>query len=260
MPRRSTSCATANMSGSTRSGFTQRTKGTSSPRSSRTSSPPLRGIRFHRRPAQRGRLDLISAGQLAWKDVLRDFWRDFIAAVQENGELRITEVLDALNDMLGPHIFPGESFRGGDPRACLLERAGASASRSASSALFIGCSNYPDCRFTVSSPTAATRPARSAAKASCLGTDPETELDVTLRTGRFGPYVQLGENGEGEAEACLELQRVSIRRVSILRARSHCCRCRAKLASVPRAANPSPRALAASSLMCSTDGKPERRR
>src|SRR4026209_2035129 len=63
------------------------------------------------------KLDLISAGQLAWKDVLRDFWRDFIAAVQDIGEWRIPEVLDALNDMLGPHIFPGTEA-GGDPRAC----------------------------------------------------------------------------------------------------------------------------------------------
>src|SRR6185436_15013955 len=59
------------------------------------------------------KLDLISAGQLAWKDVLRDFWRDFIAAVHDIGDLRIAEVLDALNDMLGPHIFPGTEA-GGD--------------------------------------------------------------------------------------------------------------------------------------------------
>src|SRR4029077_6440796 len=63
------------------------------------------------------KLDLISAGQIAWKDVLRDFWREFIAAVQDIGDLRITEVLDALNDMLGPHIFPGTG-EGGNPRAC----------------------------------------------------------------------------------------------------------------------------------------------
>ena len=63
------------------------------------------------------KLDLISAGELAWKDVLRDFWREFIAAVHDIGELRIAEVLDALNEMLGPHIFPGTGD-GGDPRSC----------------------------------------------------------------------------------------------------------------------------------------------
>ena len=63
------------------------------------------------------KLDLISAGKLEWKDVLRDFWREFIAAVNDIGDLRIAEVLDALNDLLGPHIFPDQGA-GTDPRAC----------------------------------------------------------------------------------------------------------------------------------------------
>ena len=57
------------------------------------------------------KLDLISAGELEWKDVLRDFWREFIAAVDEIGDLRITQVLDALNELLGPHIFPDQGRR-----------------------------------------------------------------------------------------------------------------------------------------------------
>src|SRR3990172_2166310 len=59
------------------------------------------------------KLDRISAGELEWKDVLRDFWRDFTAAIHDIGDLRITQVLDALNDMLGPHIFH-EPSGGGD--------------------------------------------------------------------------------------------------------------------------------------------------
>ncbi|MGC2340419.1 MAG: topoisomerase C-terminal repeat-containing protein, partial [Methyloceanibacter sp.] len=141
------------------------------------------------------KLDLISAGQLAWKDVLRDFWREFIAAVQDIGDLRITEVLDALNEMLGPHIFPGTEA-GGDPRACPSCGAGRLSLKIGKFGAFIGCSNYPDCRFTRQLADGGDKTGALGSEGKLLGTDPETELDVTLRTGRFGPYVQLGENGE----------------------------------------------------------------
>jgi DNA topoisomerase-1 len=140
------------------------------------------------------KLDLISAGQLAWKDVLRDFWREFIAAVQDIGELRIAEVLDALNDMLGPHIFPGTEA-GGDPRACPSCGTGRLSLKIGKFGAFIGCSNYPDCRFTRQLADGGDKTGALGSEGKLLGTDPETELDVTLRTGRFGPYVQLGENG-----------------------------------------------------------------
>ena len=140
------------------------------------------------------KLDLISAGQLAWKDVLRDFWRDFIAAVEDIGELRITQVLDALNDMLGPHIFPATA-EGGDPRACTSCEAGRLSLKIGKFGAFIGCSNYPDCRFTRQLAEGGDKPAIGS-EGKLLGTDPESGLDVTLRSGRFGPYVQLGEGGE----------------------------------------------------------------
>jgi len=141
------------------------------------------------------KLDLISAGQLAWKDVLRDFWREFIAAVQDIGELRIAEVLDALNEMLGPHIFPGTED-GGDPRACPSCGTGRLSLKIGKFGAFIGCSNYPDCHFTRQLADGGDKTTSLGSEGKLLGTDPETELDVTLRTGRFGPYVQLGENGE----------------------------------------------------------------
>ncbi len=140
------------------------------------------------------KLDLISAGKLEWKDVLRDFWRDFIAAVNDIGDLRITQVLDALNDLLGPHIFP-EPEGGGDPRACPSCAAGRLSLKVGKFGAFIGCSNYPECRFTRQ--LAETGDKAPQTEAKLLGTDPESGLDVTLRTGRFGPYVQLGE-GNGK--------------------------------------------------------------
>jgi DNA topoisomerase-1 len=141
------------------------------------------------------KLDLISAGKLEWKDVLRDFWREFIAAVNDIGDLRITEVLDALNDLLGPHIFPDQGA-GTDPRACPSCGAGRLSLKVGKFGAFIGCSNYPECRYTRQ--LAETGDKAPAAEAKILGTDPGTGLDVTLRTGRFGPYVQLGEQNGGE--------------------------------------------------------------
>jgi DNA topoisomerase-1 len=140
------------------------------------------------------KLDLISAGKLEWKDVLRDFWREFIAAVNDIGELRIAHVLDALNDLLGPHIFP-EPAAGGDPRGCPSCGVGRLSLKVGKFGAFVGCSNYPECRYTRQ--LAETGDKAPSAEAKVLGTDPETGLDVTLRTGRFGPYVQLGE-GNGK--------------------------------------------------------------
>jgi DNA topoisomerase I len=142
------------------------------------------------------KLDLISAGKLEWKDVLRDFWREFIGAVNDIGDLRITEVLDALNDLLGPHIFPAP-IEGGDPRACPSCGAGRLSLKVGKFGAFIGCSNYPDCRYTRQLADTNGEKASLAAEGKVLGTDPETGLEVTFRTGRFGPYVQLGE-GSGK--------------------------------------------------------------
>jgi DNA topoisomerase-1 len=140
------------------------------------------------------KLDLISAGELAWKDVLRDFWREFIAAVNDIGDLRITQVLDALNDMLEPHIFPSQPGAVGDPRACPSCSVGRLSLKIGKFGAFIGCSNYPECRFTRQLAEGGDK--GSSAEPRPLGADPATGLQVTLRTGRFGPYLQLGENGE----------------------------------------------------------------
>jgi DNA topoisomerase-1 len=143
------------------------------------------------------KLDLISDGKLEWKDVLRDFWRDFTARVGEIKDLRVGEVLDALNELLGPHIFPPKP-EGGDPRQCPNCGAGRLSLKVGKFGAFIGCSNYPECRFTRQfSDSQNGSPEASTPEGKMLGTDPETGLPVTLRTGRFGPYVQLGE-AEGE--------------------------------------------------------------
>jgi DNA topoisomerase-1 len=142
------------------------------------------------------KLDKISAGELSWKDVLRDFWRDFSNHVDQTKELRVSDVLEALNELLAPHVFP-QRADGADPRTCPNCGTGRLSLKLGKFGAFIGCSNYPECRFTRQLAAAADGENGDAAGlnggAKELGADPESGLDVTLRTGRFGPYVQLGE-------------------------------------------------------------------
>jgi DNA topoisomerase-1 len=140
------------------------------------------------------KLDLISDGKLEWKVVLRDFWKNFMSAVDEIKDLRVSEVLEALNEILGPHIFPPRA-EGGDPRQCPNCGEGRlSLKVSGKFGAFIGCSRYPDCRFTRQLSQTGDGPSEAnMPDGKLLGHDPDTGLAVTLRTGRFGPYVQLGE-------------------------------------------------------------------
>ncbi|WP_424362833.1 type I DNA topoisomerase [Methylocystis parvus] len=143
------------------------------------------------------KLDLVSNNEVDWKQVLRDFWRDFSAAVNETKDLRTTQVLDSLNELLGPHIFPAKED-GSDPRLCPACNAGQLSLKVGKFGAFIGCSNYPECRYTrtLSPPTGdAAADARPGVKV--LGQDPESGAEITLRDGRFGAYVQEGEQEEG---------------------------------------------------------------
>ncbi len=140
------------------------------------------------------KLDLISDGKLDWQQVLQEFWRDFTAAIDDTKELRVGDVLEALNEILGPHIFPDKED-GGDPRQCPACATGRMSLKvSGKFGAFIGCSNYPECRFTRQLSQQVDGPVEAApADGKLLGYCPQTGLAVTLRRGRFGPYVQLGE-------------------------------------------------------------------
>ncbi len=147
------------------------------------------------------KLDKISNGDLSWKDVLRDFWLQFSADVDETKDLRVSEVLESLNGLLAAHIFPAKAD-GGDPRACPSCGDGKLSLKLGKFGAFVGCSNYPECRYTRQ--LAAANGNGNGEEAGGdgtrkLGEDPETGLDVTLRNGRFGPYFQLGEqNGKDD--------------------------------------------------------------
>ena len=140
-------------------------------------------------------LDDISGGRENYKKVLARFWRDFSAAIAETAELRITDVLEKINEYLEPHLFPSTGD-GSDPRICKTCGTGRLSMRTArSGGAFIGCSNYPECRYT--------RPLAGEAEAGdiagpdgkLLGHNDQGE-PISIRSGRFGPYVQLGETTE----------------------------------------------------------------
>jgi DNA topoisomerase I len=143
-------------------------------------------------------LDRVSNNEIEWKEVMRNFWRDFSAAIGGTKELRTTEVLDKLDELLGPHLFP-RGKNGEDTRACQRCGTGRLGLKLSKTGPFIGCSNYPECRNTRPFGVAtAEGEGDSAAGVGAdgsrnLGNDPETGMPVTARNGRFGPFVQLGE-------------------------------------------------------------------
>ena len=154
------------------------------------------------------RLDDISGGRIDWKAVLRSFWRDFSTAVEGTKELRVKEVLEALDRLLGPHFFR-DGVEGKDPRLCPGCNTGRLGLKLGKFGAFIGCSNYPECRYTRPLiPTNGDETDRALAsganEARMLGNDPVTGLPVSLRKGPYGHYVQLGEasgNGVTSGEA-----------------------------------------------------------
>jgi DNA topoisomerase-1 len=132
-------------------------------------------------------LDRVSNNEISWQQVLKDFWTGFIGAVNDIKDLRVAEVLDALDDMLGPHIYAPRAD-GGDVRQCPTCGTGRLNLKAGKFGAFVGCTNYPECRYT--------RPLAADSEASAdrvLGQDPETGRDVIVKAGRFGPYIQLGE-------------------------------------------------------------------
>jgi DNA topoisomerase I len=139
------------------------------------------------------KLDKVSNSEIDWKALLRDFWNDFSGAVGDIKDLRTGQVLDSLNDLLGPHIFPDRG-EGVDPRLCPSCGKGQLSLKLGKFGAFIGCSNYPECKFTrVLSPTGAEAAEGERPGVRVLGQDPLSGDEITLRNGRFGEYVQQGE-------------------------------------------------------------------
>ena len=144
------------------------------------------------------KLDEISDGKLAWRDVLRDFWKDFSASVEDIKELRVTDVLDALNEALAPLVFPARED-GSNPRICPKCGSGNLSLKLGKYGAFVGCSNYPECGYTRQLGEDGNGEAGGGSDGTkILGNDPYTAEEITLRSGRFGPYVQRGDGKEAK--------------------------------------------------------------
>ena len=130
-------------------------------------------------------LDAVSAGRVDWRQVLTDFWRDFTGAVEETRELRVKNVLDALDEALSQHLFPAGA-EGGNPRTCPSCGGGRLGLKLGRHGPFIGCADYPACRYT--------RPladdSGGAAEPRALGREAATGLPVVLKRGPYGFYVE----------------------------------------------------------------------
>ncbi len=134
------------------------------------------------------KLDEISSGELDWKKLMRDFWKDFSGAIDDIGDLRVSQVLDTLNEVLGPHIFPPRED-GSDPRSCQSCGAGQLSLKLGKYGAFIGCSNYPQCKYTRQLAPAENGHDAVPAEGLDLGLGPSGP--ITLKNGRFGPYLEM---------------------------------------------------------------------
>lgn len=140
-------------------------------------------------------LDDVSGGRADYKQILSQFWTSFSADVEQTKDLRIGEVLDKINEVLAPHLFP-DPGDGTDPRLCKSCGIGRLSMRTArSGGAFIGCSNCPECRYT-----RAMGGEEAAGVSDQLLGQNDDGVDIWLKSGRFGPYVQLGEPEPGSKE------------------------------------------------------------
>ena len=134
------------------------------------------------------KLDIISAGKLDYTNVLKDFWQDFSLAISETSELRITQVLDVLDEALSTQLYPNTED-GTDPRLCPKCKSGKLHLKSSKTGGFVGCGNYPECKFT--------RPISGDSGDNADRTLGEDQGDlIQVKSGRFGPYIQRGEVSE----------------------------------------------------------------
>ncbi|MEM9225335.1 MAG: DNA topoisomerase, partial [Pseudomonadota bacterium] len=146
-------------------------------------------------------LEVISDGKLDWKAFLRDFWTEFHASIDETKDLRVTHVLDALNEALGPYVFPATDSDGNvkdNPRLCPLCNEGTLSLKLGRHGAFVGCSRYPDCKFTRQFSVDGSEESAINPDGEELAIHPDTGKPIMLKSGRFGPYLEMALDGEDE--------------------------------------------------------------
>jgi len=147
------------------------------------------------------KLDDISAGQLDWRAVMHAFWDEFSKAVEQTRELKISDVIAALDADLGPHFFPPRED-GSDPRVCAACGNGRLGLKLGRYGSFIGCSNYPACQYTRRLAIDGGEEQGETLKEGMrvLGHHPDTGEEVTVRRGPYGLYVQAGEDNKDKKD------------------------------------------------------------
>ena len=136
-------------------------------------------------------LDEISDGKLDWKEVIRKFWETFKQLCDETVGKSNREVIDVLDDALGPHFFPPDGNDG--KRKCPTCNNGRLGIKVGKFGGFIGCSNYPDCKYTVQFNQLNDKDGSSLNGPKEIGIYPETGEIITLRKGPYGFYIQVGD-------------------------------------------------------------------
>jgi DNA topoisomerase-1 len=140
-------------------------------------------------------LDHISAGDADWQQVLDAFWRDFKPKTAEVMEQKPSDITAELDKFLAPYLFP-EREDGVDPRICPKCGTGKLALRGGRFGAFVACSNYPECKFTRKFAQPGGADGMTSDGPEVLGKHPETGLEISKKSGRFGPYVEMGEGKE----------------------------------------------------------------
>ncbi|HEX8480506.1 MAG TPA: type I DNA topoisomerase [Allosphingosinicella sp.] len=141
-------------------------------------------------------LDDISGGRAEWQAVLEAFWKDFKPKTAEIMEQQPSAITAALDEFLAPWLFPDKED-GSDARLCPACGEGRLALRGGRFGAFVACSNYPECRFTRRFGQGGEEGAADEGP-EILGKHPETGEDITRKTGRFGPYIEMGEGKEAK--------------------------------------------------------------
>ncbi|PKP82339.1 MAG: type I DNA topoisomerase [Alphaproteobacteria bacterium HGW-Alphaproteobacteria-18] len=151
------------------------------------------------------KLDVISDGKLDWKAFLREFWEQFAADIDGTKDLRVSAVLDALNEALGAYVFPRTDADGNaieNPRQCPLCKEGELSMKLGKFGAFVGCSRHPECKYTRQFSSEGGEGSAISPDGNEIGLHPDTGAMILLKSGRFGPYVEMA-NGEKPKRASL---------------------------------------------------------
>ena len=152
-------------------------------------------------------LDEITSGKIKWVKVLDDFWKDFFIHINSVKEKKTREVLDLLNNSLGELIFE-KNEQGKIDRSCKLCDTGMlSLKNSFKGGAFVGCSNYPDCKFTRSLSKTKATAQYNLSEPKLIGQN-EFGKDIYLKNGRFGPYLQYEKELRLEIEVAKKKKKI----------------------------------------------------